>query len=279
MIGTRGGRALALLGVAVLAAVVAVGATGTPAAAQAAQAAQVRFVESAMQALEGRGLVQVVVERVDLPVSRLLVHYRTQDGTSSAVAGSDYVHTAGTLVFEVGVRSSSFVVSLRDDEVAEGIEHLLLHLETTSGSGASTRLTILDDDEPMSSSPSSSSSASTGEAGAAAAAVTAGPGRPGPAGGAGATLPVVVAASAGTTRAVAAPRVRSRVAAARPVPPRRIILQQTPSTPFELRPAPGSFDGTGFAPTAVDPLWALAAGLLLARVGAEVWFRLRIAAG
>ena len=69
-----------------------------PAAAQSA--ASVRFTDSAPTAMEGRGPVVVTVERTDLPVSRLLVHYRTQDG--AAAAGSDYVHTAGTLVFEVG---------------------------------------------------------------------------------------------------------------------------------------------------------------------------------
>lgn len=232
-------------------------------------AAQVRFAESSLQATESGGIVRVLVERVDLPVSRLLVHYRTEQ-VAGAEAGADYAHVAGTLVFDVGVRSSAFSVPLKDDAVAEPTEHLLLHLETSSGSGASTRLTILDDDLPAPSAPAPAPSVNAGGAarsGVVVPAVT--------------TPPVVVASSAGSSRpaevATATARPRAR-AAARPSPaPRRIILRQTPTTPFELRPSPGSFDGTG-TPSAVDPLLALAAGLLLARVGAELWFRARIVA-
>ena len=267
----RCARALVLLGV--LAAPLA--ARTAPAAAQTPT---VRFA-SAMQGVEGRDdQVVVVVERTDLPVSRLLVRYRTQDGP--AVAGSDYVPVAGTLVFEVGTRTSSFTVPLRDDEVVEQVEHLLVHLEASSGSGASARLTLLDDDQPPSfPSSSSSSSSSSDEAGSSTPAAPA----PDPSTRSGAVAapvpappPVVVASSAGARRPVVT-RTRPRAAAARPAP-RRIILQQTPTTPFELRPADGSAGALGPV-TAVDPVLALVAGLLLARVAAEVWFRVRLAAG
>ena len=271
----RCGRALALLGVVVaLAAALSLAVAG-PAGAQAASPT-VRFADPGIHGLEGRGQVQVVVERTDLPVSRLLVHYRTEDGpfepSAMAQAGSDYVHTAGTLVFEVGVRSASFPVMVRDDEVAEKTEHLLLQLQTTSGESASARLTLLDDDVET------ASVTAAGEGAAPAAPVPATPPRSGSVAAPSAPPPVVVASSAGVRRPVA---VRSRprpAAAARPSAPRRIVLQQTPATPFELRPVPGSATGTGVA-TAVDPLLALGAGLLLARVSAEAWFRARIAAG
>ena len=263
----RRSRVLGL--VVVLGGAVAGMVAGVPGTASA-ESAQVRFAESSLQAVENRGPVRIVVERVDLPVSRLLVHYRTEDATSSAVAGTDYLHTAGTLVFDVGVQSSSFTVFVRDDEIAEETEHLLLHLETSSGTGASTRLTILDDDlgptaasgsaVPASGAASSSSSAAAAGGGGASA------GRP---------APVVVASSAGSRRPVATATSRARVTAP---PKRRIILEQTPTTPFELRPVPGALDGADGS-TAVDPLLALGAGLLLARVGAEAWFRARIALG
>ena len=259
----RCGRVLAMLGVVVAAALGGLVGAG-PAHAQTSP---VRFVGGALHSVEGRGPVRVTVERTDLPVSRLLVHFRTENGgaSSPAVAESDYLHTEGTLVFEVGVRSSSFTVSVRDDDVPEETEHLLLHLETSSGSGASTRLTILDDDAAPASAPSAETGSPSGAAEdpSPAGAVTAPESAP----------PVVVASPAGVRRPLTA-STRTRTAAARPAP-RRIILQQTPTTPFELRPADGS---SGPAP-AVDPLLALGAGLLLARVAAEAWFRARLGTG
>jgi hypothetical protein len=258
----RCGRALSLLVVVAGAMAGAVASSATPARAAAAESAQVRFAESSLQVVENRGQVGVLVERVDLPVSRLLVHYRTESVVSSAEAGTDYVHTAGTLVFDVGVRSNVFTVWVRDDDVAEETEHLLLHLETSSGTGASARLTILDDDVAT----------AEDEAVAVPPAPKAGGGGTAPSG------PVVVASSAGSSRPVAvAPSrpVRTRIQVARPAQPRRIILQQTPTTPFELRPSGGSVSGSGMVK--VDPLLALGAGLLLARVAAEAWFRARIA--
>ena len=252
----RCARALALL-VALVAAVV--GCDRSMAAAQQSSSAQVRFGESPLHVVENQGQVRVLVERVDLPVSRLLVHYRTEAVPSSAGVDEDFAHAAGTLVFDVGVRSGLFTVWVRDDDVAEETEHLLLHLETSSGTGASTRLTILDDDLPADAPAEAEVAAPT----------------PKPA----APAPVVVASSAGSSRpvAVASPRpARTRASVVRPAPRRRIILQQTPTTPFELRPT-GGVDGSGGLPTAVDPLLALGAGLLLARVAAEAWFRARIA--
>jgi hypothetical protein len=71
--------------------------------------------------------------------------------------------------------------------------------------------------------------------------------------------------------------VRRRLVATRPATPtpRRVTVRQSPVTPFELRPAPGTSATT--IPGAVDPAIAVLAGLLLAKVAAEVWFRARTA--
>lgn len=260
----RCGRALAMLG-ALVAAVLGGAVLGVGgAAAQSSGASPVRFADSALYVAEGRGPLRVVVERTDLPVSRVVVDFRTEDGgpTGGASAGEDYVHTEGTLVFDVGVSSSAFTVMMLGDEITEETEHLLLHLESSSGSGASTRVTIVDDDlAPAGSAADSVPPTSTPARSALAPPPTSPP-------------PVVVASSAGLRRP-ASMRAGSTSAAARPGAPRRIILQQTPATPFELRPS----GGAGGVATAVDPLLALGAGLLLARVAAEVWFRTRVDAG
>jgi hypothetical protein len=257
----RCGRAfrsfVALVALAVPVAAWSVGTAGAVAAA--ADSGQVRFADPQLQVVEDGGVVRVGVERVDLPVSRMVVAYRSED--ASAHGGEDYVATSGTLVFDVGVRSSLFTVTVRDDVVAEGTEHLLLHLETSSGGGSSSRLTIFDDDV------------------AEEAPVAAAPVRPqASASSSGASAPVVVAASAGASRPVPVPvrpaiRTVRRPSAARVATPRRITLQQNQVKPFELHPLAGDDAGP---PLEVDPVLALIAGLLLARVGAEVWFRTRL---
>ncbi|HUP86575.1 MAG TPA: Calx-beta domain-containing protein [Acidimicrobiales bacterium] len=263
----RCGRASAFLGLVVLAVAVAGAAGGgaSPAAATA-DSGQFRFAEPQPQVVEDVGLVRVIVERVDLPVSRMVVNYRTEE--AGARAGEDFAQASGTLVFDVGVRSSLFMVAVRDDDVVEPTEHVVLHLETSSGMETSERLTILDDDFA----PEAPDRG-----------VVAAPSSPGgrAAGGVGATAPpVVVAASAGSSRPVPPAARRStprtaRRAAARIVTPRRITLQQSHVQPFELHPVAGSEAAS--APPAVDPMLALAAGLLFARVAAEIWFRSRAA--
>jgi hypothetical protein len=219
------------------------------------------FADPAPEAMEGRSTIRIVVDRTDLPVSRLVVNYATQDAT--AQSASDYVETSGSLVFDVGVRSSSFVVQLRDDQAPEPTEHVVLRL-TTDRTSTTARLAILDDD-----------------AAADAAAVDAASGRATRGAATGSASPPATVApppAAPPARTVQQPARRRAVAA----PPRRqIVLRQNPVTPFELRPAPPDLHAdpvTGSLPndpTVVDPVLALLAGLLLARVSAEVWFRSR----
>jgi hypothetical protein len=212
-----------------------------------------RFPEPAMQVSESQALVRVVVERTDLPVSRATVDYRTESAT--ALEGEDFVAGAGRLVFDVGVSQATFVVYLLDDDVAEEREHLVVQLFGSSSAAAT--ITIFDDDRTV-------VVAGAADGGAPAS-----------------TPPAAPATSATPASGSAAPRpeaVRRRLVATRPVTPspRRVTVRQSPVTPFELRPAPGASGGS--VPGAVDPALALLAGLLLAKVGAEVWFRARTAA-
>jgi endoglucanase len=79
------------------------------------------------------------------------VNYNTVDIT--AKAGSDYVGTSGTLVFDPGVTSKTIRVSLRDDTVSEPTETFGVRLSSPTGgavigSSAWAVVTILDNDTP-----------------------------------------------------------------------------------------------------------------------------------
>lgn len=212
-----------------------------------------RFVEPAMQVAEGQAIVRVVVERTDLPVSRVTVDYRLESGT--ATEREDFAGGAGRLVFDVGERQATVIAYVRDDDLAEEREHFLVQL--LGPSSASATISIIDDD-------------GTAPATATPAASTAPP------------APADAPPSAGPAAVTAAPprteTVRRRVAATRSAAPapRRVTVRQSPVTPFELRPAPGT--SATSMPSAVDPAIALLAGLLLAKVSAEVWFRARTVA-
>jgi hypothetical protein len=250
----RLGRALAVV---TLLAAAGIGIGARPAAAAEGSVA---FADPAPETIEDRPAVRVVVDRVDLPVSKLVVTYSTEDGT--ATGGSDYVPTSGSLVFDVGVRQATFVVQVRDDRVAEPTEHLVLRL-TADRSSTTARLTILDDDADSAGTSSASDPARMSTAPAATA-----------------SKPEELSASSAAvvSRPEAAP-VRRRVVAA--PARRRVVLRQSPVTPFELRPSAPAEDASGSLPnepTVVDPVLALLAGLLLARVSAEVWFRARTVA-
>jgi hypothetical protein len=220
----------------------------SPTPAQAAPS--FRFAEPDLVVGEGQPFVRAVVERTDLPVSRSAVDYRLEAVT--AEEGRDFASGAGRLVFDVGEQQGTIVVYLRDDEIAEDRETLVVQL--LGPSTASATITIVDDDGAV----GAMAAVTEGQAPAAApaAAAAAAPAAP-------ATPPAEVA--------------RRRVVATRPATPtpRRVTVRQSPVTPFELRPAPGT--STTTMPGAVDPAIAVLAGLLLAKVAAEVWFRARTA--
>ena len=77
------------------------------------------------------------------------VSHRTLDGT--AVAGSDYTSTAGTVRFEPGETTQTITVAVLDDETSEADEVFTVELSGPSGArleDATGTGTITDDDEP-----------------------------------------------------------------------------------------------------------------------------------
>jgi hypothetical protein len=115
--------------------------------------ATVRFDAAALTVDENAGAVVITVLRSGALASTVRVNYATSDG--SAVAGSDYTASTGTLTFDPGVGSASFTVPITDDTEAEGTQTLVLTLSSatggarilTTGAGASPAvLSILDND-------------------------------------------------------------------------------------------------------------------------------------
>jgi hypothetical protein len=242
------------IGVAVLVAL----AVSLLAAPPARAASEFRFADTALRASEGQAMVRVFVQRGDLPVSRASVDYRTEPGTASP--GSDYAETAGTLTFGVGETHASFPVFLRDDDVAEGPETVVLLLVDARRSEI--RLTIDDDDRVM----APATNDGTGGGGAVVATSSSPTAEPRP----NAVAPTAVAPAP----PVVAARRPTTVVRRAPAAPRPVVVRQNPVTPFELRPAPRNALGPP-VPTDVDAGLAVLAALLLARVAAEVWFRAR----
>jgi hypothetical protein len=66
----------------------------------------------------------------DSPLSAVTVAYSTANGT--ATAGSDYVATAGTLVFAIGQASATITVPVLGDTVVERSETVLVNLLSVS---------------------------------------------------------------------------------------------------------------------------------------------------
>ncbi len=241
-----------------------------PAAAQTG-AGNVRFSSTYIDAGEADEFVRVAVERSGaLQLRRFQIDFDTQSGT--ARGGSDYTDLSGTLVFEVGESVRTFVVRLQDDDVAESHEQFGIRLSNPQGDspavGAPATIAIRDDEvvaqdaalpdpTPGSTSPTrrvvTAAETATGPA-AAERPTTAGAGR----------------------RAPSSSSVRKRQPA--PVTRGQVSYRQVPSTPFELRASDSATAaGAGQSPaTAVNPLLALLAGLVLARVSAELWFRSRL---
>lgn len=107
---------------------------------------------SAYYVIDERESEAMITVLLDRPASQVVsVDYSTRSGT--AEAGSDYRTTAGTLVFNPGETKQRFTVPIIDDTVDEPDE--LLHLSLANPRGVTlannqARLTILDDDEPLS---------------------------------------------------------------------------------------------------------------------------------
>ena len=116
-------------------------------------AGNVQFSGTTASLVEADVDVPVTVVRTGGTFGRITVDYLTLDGTATVAAG-DYLHAEGTLVFDDGVASQSFTVSVRDDDNLEGTETFDIQLARPlggAGLGTNTNLeiTVIDDEVPQ----------------------------------------------------------------------------------------------------------------------------------
>ncbi len=101
---------------------------------------------------EDAGTATVRVDRMNGSDGVATVKYTTADG--SALAGSDYILTAGTLTFAAGETSKTVTIPIVDDTVPEGTENFGFGLGETTGAALGTNrtalITIIDNDAPSS---------------------------------------------------------------------------------------------------------------------------------
>ena len=98
---------------------------------------------------ETSAVATIVVRRTRGLASGVTVDYRTQDGT--AIHGFDYMENFGTLTFEAGELTKSFIVPLLDDDLPEGDETIRLLLSNATGGArlgsiSNAVLNVLDDE-------------------------------------------------------------------------------------------------------------------------------------
>ncbi len=92
---------------------------------------KLQFSSQTFSASEDAGGVIVRINRVDGATGTATVDFATSDGT--AVAGSDYPATTGTLTFNTGETSKSIFITFLNDNVLEGDETLNLTLSNVTG--------------------------------------------------------------------------------------------------------------------------------------------------
>ena len=100
-------------------------------------------------AVEDAGTLVFTVSLSAATTETVSVDYATADGT--AVAGSDYTSTSGSLTFATGEISKTVSVSLTDDSVGEGSENFTLTLSNQTNASlarATATGTITDDETP-----------------------------------------------------------------------------------------------------------------------------------
>ena len=110
--------------------------------------ARLKFSSATYGAGESDGTVTITVLRSGILTAPSTVNYSTSDGT--AVAGSDYSATSGTLTFAPGVGAQTFVVPVLGDTTDETDETVTLTLSSptiaTLDPPSVATLTITDDD-------------------------------------------------------------------------------------------------------------------------------------
>jgi Calx-beta domain len=94
----------------------------------------VSFSASTYSVNENAGTLTVTLTEDVAPASTISVNYATSDG--SAHAGTDYTATGGTLTFNPGDTSKTFVVPIVNDGVPDGNETVILTLSGPTGGAA-----------------------------------------------------------------------------------------------------------------------------------------------
>jgi hypothetical protein len=92
---------------------------------------KLQFSSQTYSVNEDAGNVVITVNRVDGATSTVTVDFATSDGT--AIAGSDYTATSGTLTFNQGETSKSFSIPILNDNSFEGDETINLTLSNPGG--------------------------------------------------------------------------------------------------------------------------------------------------
>jgi hypothetical protein len=111
----------------------------------------VQFSTATYTVVESAGVATITVTRAGGSGGYFTVPYSTADGT--ALAGVDYLPASGTLTFEPGVDTQTFLVTILNDVTNEPDKTVLLNLGTptgaaTLGTPSTAVLTIEDDDQP-----------------------------------------------------------------------------------------------------------------------------------
>jgi hypothetical protein len=99
---------------------------------------------------ENAGMVTIAVVRSN-PTIAVTVDYNTADGT--ALAGTDYTATSGTLSIGIGIVSTTFNVPIIDEGLSQGSKTFTVHLSNPQGGNATIgsangTVTIVDNDPP-----------------------------------------------------------------------------------------------------------------------------------
>jgi uncharacterized protein YkwD len=93
-----------------------------------------QFGSATYTAGEASGSATITVTRTGGSSGTVAVHYATGDG--SAHAGTDYTATSGTLTFNPGDTSKTFLVPVVNDGVSDGNETVILSLSGPTGGAA-----------------------------------------------------------------------------------------------------------------------------------------------
>jgi uncharacterized repeat protein (TIGR01451 family) len=107
------------------------------------------FSSATYSVSEGAGKAVITVTLNPPPVATVSVDYATSSG--SAIPGSDYLATGGSLIFNPSTTVQTFTLDIIDDALAEATEDANLTLSNPSGAGllmSSAVLRIMDDDMP-----------------------------------------------------------------------------------------------------------------------------------